>query len=438
MNPKELRQHFGRLLLLALSLGVISFLFDWGSHASIAILLVYLVRQKWQQWRLHRWLSNSKSIEPPEAKGLWGLIFDSLYSMRKRSQRDSERLVHALKRVKNSAEAMPDAIVMLSSKGNIDWWNKAGEQFLGLKKGDRGQLITFLLRDPKFLAFMQAPKDSIQIHSPADNQRQLQISVVHYNQQERLLIARDVTRLRQLEHMRQDFVANASHELRTPLTVFRGYLETMLDYSDQLSPVFQKALKQMQTQTERMNNLVNDLLVLTRLDSDIRADEESEVNLESLLTDILRDAQELGKEKQHQLSLEFDGPTWIKGNANELRSAFSNLVFNAIHYTPDQGVIRLHWLTQGQELVFAVTDNGIGIEAHHIARLTERFYRVDSSRSTATGGTGLGLAIVKHVLQLHHGYLSIRSNPGIGSTFSAHLRREAVQITDDPDAETDD
>ncbi len=419
MNPRDLRKHFGHLLLIALSLLLLSWLTDWGSYLALVVLLLYVARLKWQQWRLYHWLNQGKQSEPPEAKGLWGQIFDLLYSIRKRGQRDSERLVQALKRVKNSAQAMPDGIVMLNSKGNIDWWNQASEQLLGLKQGDKGQLISFLLRDPKFLAFLQNPSPNVQIQAPNDAQRLLQLTLVQYNQNEQLLLARDITRLKQLEQMRQDFVANASHELRTPLTVFRGYLETMLDYSDQLSPVFQRALKQMQQQTERMNNLVNDLLVLTRLDSDIRAEEQSLVDVEKLLTEIAEDAMELNDAKQHQIEVKIETKLGLLANENELRSAISNLVYNAVHYTPEQGMIRISWSLQGDHAVIAVQDNGIGIEPHHITRLTERFYRVDSSRATATGGTGLGLAIVKHVLQLHHAQLQIDSELDQGSTFSA-------------------
>lgn len=408
------------LFALAWATGLEWFLMSAG-------LGLYLIWLKVQQLRLLHWIHKGSEDPPVHANGIWGLIYQRLLSLRRQNHQEAKRLVSALQRVRASAEALPDAVVMLTNKGTIDWWNKAAGYLLGIQSGDRGLPLTNILRDPEFVAYSLLPKQPMQMRSPSQADTYLQVSLVNYNQGEQVLLARDITRLKQLEQMRQDFVANASHELRTPLTVFRGYVETLLDYQDDLPPAFRRPVQQMHVQTQRMNNLVNDLLVLTRLDSDIRSGEFEQVTMPRLLQSIIQDAQDLGKDKNQVLNLHIQCPDCLYGNPHELRSAFSNLVFNAVHYSGEHGVIDLIWRSAGEMLILEVKDNGIGIEARHLSRLTERFYRVDSSRATATGGTGLGLAIVKHVLQLHHAQLEIDSTLGKGSTFRCLFQRPAAK-----------
>ncbi len=223
-------------------------------------------------------------------------------------------------------------------------------------------------------------------------------------------------RLQRLERMRQDFVANVSHELRTPLTVLHGYLETLID---QTQSSFQKKIfEQMQAQTSRMERLVEDLLLLSRLEADVPDEKNFQLtDISKMLTQIVEDAKTLSRDKKHQITLIIDKKLKIKGVENELRSAFSNLIFNAVHYTPTQGKIKIRWYKKNDQAIFEVNDSGIGIDVSHISRLTERFYRVDHDRSRASGGTGLGLAIVKHVLLRHNAHLEIKSTLGKGSCF---------------------
>ena len=232
---------------------------------------------------------------------------------------------------------------------------------------------------------------------------------------------RDVTRLHQLEQMRKDFVANVSHELRTPLTVIAGYLETLLDNVEAVNPRWLRALQQMQQQGARMQTLLNDLLLLAKLEATDYPSDNQPVPLEPLLQTILADAQVLSGSRAHQLSLDVEPGLRLKGSDSELRSAFSNLVFNAVKYTPDAGEIQVRCWSDAEGAHISVRDNGPGIEARHLPRLTERFYRVDSSRASHTGGTGLGLAIAKHVLMRHRGHLQVQSRPGHGSTFTCHF-----------------
>jgi two-component system phosphate regulon sensor histidine kinase PhoR len=231
-----------------------------------------------------------------------------------------------------------------------------------------------------------------------------------------MLIIYDVTRLQHLEQMRQDFVANVSHELRTPLTVLMGYLETFSDQPD-ISPQWRRGMMLMTQQTARMNSIVNDLLLLSRLENEEKPT-LSCIDMNRLLTQVFDDASIYNKEYEHHISLQVDTDSNLYGAELYLNSALLNLVVNAIKYTPKGGNIVVSWTETEKGCVFAVTDDGIGIAPQHIARLTERFYRVDSGRSRATGGTGLGLAIVKHVLYQHQATLHIESEEGQGSTFS--------------------
>jgi two-component system phosphate regulon sensor histidine kinase PhoR len=241
------------------------------------------------------------------------------------------------------------------------------------------------------------------------------------------MLVRDVTRIHQLEQMRKDFVANDSHELRTPLTVICGYLETLLDNVDEVNPRWVRALQQMQQQGGRMQTLLNDLLLLAKLEATDYPSDNQPIDVPSLLQSIKNDAQALSGSKNQQITLDVESDVSLKGSEAELRSAFSNLIFNAVKYTPAEGKIRVRWWADGRGAHLSVQDSGIGIDSKHIPRLTERFYRVDSSRASNTGGTGLGLAIVKHVLLRHRGTLEINSVPGKGSVFICNFA--PIQVT---------
>jgi two-component system phosphate regulon sensor histidine kinase PhoR len=235
------------------------------------------------------------------------------------------------------------------------------------------------------------------------------------------MLVRDVTRVHQLEQMRKDFVANVSHELRTPLTVIAGYVETLLDHAEGINPRWRRALEQMQQQDQRMQRLINDLLMLAKLEATDYPADNQPVAVDLLLLSIKADAQALSGQRQHCITLETDAKVQLKGSETELRSAFSNLVFNAVKYTPDEGTIHIRWYSDSAGAHLSVQDSGPGIELKHLPRLTERFYRVDSSRNANTGGTGLGLAIVKHVLMRHRARLEVSSVLGQGSAFTCHF-----------------
>lgn len=419
-----------RLLLLlgaCLLLGLITGAYAWMLVLGLSGYLLWHLKQL---LRLHNWLRTRQANEPPpDGHGLWGEVFDSIYHLQRRDQKARDRLQAVIDRVQESTAALKDAVIMLDRDGNLEWWNLAAEKLLGLKTPeDAGQSITNLVRDPRFIEYFERNihLEPLELPSPVNNRRRLQFHITQYGNREHLMLVRDVTRIHQLEQMRKDFVANVSHELRTPLTVIAGYLETLLDNVAEVNPRWVRALQQMQQQGGRMQNLLNDLLLLAKLEATDYPADNQPVAVDLLLLSIKSDAQALSAERGHRISLEADAQLKLKGSEAELRSAFSNLVFNAVKYTPNQGDIRIRWWADEQGAHLEVKDSGLGIEAKHLPRLTERFYRVDSSRASNTGGTGLGLAIVKHVLLRHRARLDISSSLGQGSTFTCHFPNTQV------------
>lgn len=393
----------------------------WGLVIGLSLYIAWHLRQ---MTRFVQWLSAQRNDPPPETGGLWGEIFNSIYRMQRRDSRMRAKQQLVIDRIQASTAALSDAVVMIDAKGRLEWWNHAAERLLGFRApDDSGQHVTNLLRDPRFVAYFEADnfREPLDIASHLNMSARLQYTITHYGQGERLMVARDTTRLHNLEQMRKDFVANVSHELRTPLTVVVGYLETLQDSDEPINPRWKRALQQMEQQSRRMQNLLNDLLMLARLENDDRTVEHKPVDIGQMLNSVTQDGRALSAEQSHQIRLEADPTIRLLGADAELRSAFSNLVFNAVKYTPDQGEISICSWRDQDGIHISVSDNGTGIAPQHISRLTERFYRVDSSRSTNTGGTGLGLAIVKHVLLRHEGRLEISSTLGKGSVFTCHF-----------------
>lgn len=415
------------LLVLGLVFGLI---IDHVFFTLFAVILGYLIWHLRQLHRLESWLVNSKKLSPPEGYGLWEDIFHQLYLLQQRNRKSKKRLAAYLSRFQNLTKALPDATVVLRANGEIEWFNEAAEQFLGLHAPqDIGQRIDNLIRYPAFVDHLQAEKfaEPVEFPSPVNEELMLSARVVAYGQEQRLLVVRDVTRVHLLERMRRDFVANVSHELRTPLTVVNGYLETMVDAADPALAPWQRSLDLMQEQGRRMNSIVEDLLLLSRLETDNNEQKNDVINVPLMLAFIREEAAALSGEKQHRIELDMQPDLQLWGHETHLRSAFTNLVTNAVRYTPSGGSIRIGWHVVGDKVVFAVQDAGEGIAASHIPRLTERFYRVDAGRSRQSGGTGLGLAIVKHVVERHDGHLVIESTLGSGSLFRCEFPLERAR-----------
>ncbi|MEO8748641.1 MAG: phosphate regulon sensor histidine kinase PhoR [Rhodanobacter sp.] len=328
----------------------------------------------------------------------------------------ARRLAAQLRDLRDAAAALPDGLVLLDSRGCVRWCNRSAERLLRVVwPRDRGVDLATSYVGHQLGAWLRAVSDEPleDIPSPADATVRLQVTLIPYGQHQRLLLARDISRLTRLEQVRRDFVANVSHELRTPLTVIHGYLE-LLDPED--VPALAPVLEEMRAQSQRMRQIVEDLLALSRLEMEQRLPEER-VAMQPLLTILRREAEALSQGR-HRVTVEDDAHQDLLGSPGDLHSAFGNLVSNAVRYTPDGGAILIRWRRTPAGAEYSVTDTGYGIPAEHLPRLTERFYRVSSSRSRGSGGTGLGLSIVKHVLNLHHAELRIESEPGNGSTFT--------------------
>jgi two-component system phosphate regulon sensor histidine kinase PhoR len=348
-------------------------------------------------------------------------------------QKDSQEQVSTqnstkqLKKISSALGALRDAVILLNDDDGLEWWNQAAQDLLLLQSVDQGKSIFDFIDVPEFRQYYQTmtiPNDGVHIASWRDPNRYLKCELTPFGD-EKLLIIYDVTRLHHLEQMRRDFVANVSHELRTPLTVLMGYLENFSDQPD-MPPQWRRGFELMTQQTARMNRVVNDLLLLSRIEIE-ETHELHYIDMTKLLTHVYDDAQAYNQEYGHTLHLQIDTYDGLYGSEMYLNSALSNLVINAIKYTPKAGNIVISWTKTSDGCQFAVTDDGLGIAPEHVARLTERFYRVDSGRSRATGGTGLGLAIVKHVLYQYDTTLQIESVEGQGSTFSANFPDDHVR-----------
>lgn len=407
-------------LLLSLLLWGIEGALPAALFFGVVMTLRYLTQLK-QLAALESWSIASDSINVPEGTGLWEEVFFRLNKMMRKQREAREKYSIALHQIEQAISALPEGVVILDESGHVEWCNRLAESHFGLDSSrDFGQQITYLARQPEFVRYLALGEfsETLILRETRQEDLVLCIKVVPYGSNKKLLISRDVTHLERIETMRRDFVANVSHELRTPLTVVNGFVETLQDMPKLDNDMSRRALQLMGEQTRRMEGLVDDLLTLSRLENALNIMEEEEVDVPMLLQSVYHDGQSLSAGK-HVLKLELESAAKLQGNNAELRSAFSNLISNAVRYTPQNGEIVVGWhaLPDGQT-VFSVRDNGIGIAPEHIPRLTERFYRVDSSRSRETGGTGLGLAIVKHIISRHQARLEVVSEEEKGSTFS--------------------
>ncbi|MBO1520011.1 phosphate regulon sensor histidine kinase PhoR [Oceanisphaera pacifica] len=392
------------------------------TNISLGLLCATVLHLLWHyrfQHKLKVWLWRERSLIPPHGKGSWESIFNGLYRQQQRQRARRRELARLIKRFRQGAEALPDAAVVIRHDGSIIWCNKLAQQLLGFRwPDDAGQHIGNLIRTPLFIAYMEQGDflEPLELPAPQCEQTLLECRVMHYIEDQLLLVVRDVTRLRGLEQVRKTFVANVSHELRTPLTVLKGYLELLEDTPE--PAMWQKTQTVMLEQTLRMEALVQQLMTLTRIEAAGTEDVHQAVDMPSILTMLEQEAQALSGDRQHLLHFEVDTQLKVQGCEDQLRSVVSNLVYNAIRHTADGSAITVEWRCLDKGAYFSVTDTGEGISPKHLARLTERFYRVDKARSRQTGGSGLGLAIVKHALAHHGAQLDISSKLGQGSCFS--------------------
>ncbi len=376
-----------------------------GLALALLITLALLISQLAYLHKLGEWLDDPQSTKLPDGWGAWTDVFARLYRLRRDDERNRDELTEGV--------AIMDDVLFL------EWCNPAAEHHLGLTlEQDKGRRVTNLIRHPEFIDYLILGRYE-QPLTLSIRGRKLIVQIIPFENRRQILVTHDATETERIEAMRRDFIANASHELRTPLTVIVGFLEIALADPGLDEKTRTAHLMLMTEQAQRMQRLIEDMLTLSRLESDEYPLKRERVDVRALVGQVANDARALSNGR-HEIDFAVDGPD-VMGSSEELRSAFGNLASNAVRYTPAGGRIELRWLRGPNDLRFEVIDNGIGIDEQHISRLTERFYRVDKSRSRETQGTGLGLAIVKHVLLRHGGKLAIRSTPGKGSVFTATL-----------------
>jgi two-component system phosphate regulon sensor histidine kinase PhoR len=413
-----LRSELQRIALLAALLVIAGYFNHYPLLTLIAGGSLYMLWTLHRIHRLNRWLAAGGRDFPPPASGVWGEVSDHLYRLRQRNTRHRQDHLSLVARVRRITDALDEGIVILDADHALEWWNPAAGKLLRLQRGDEGEPIINLVRAPAFVAFIREGHfaEPMELEAPSDPNRILQFSANHFGDNEVALVVQDISRLRHLEQMRKEFVANISHELRTPLTVLTGYLETLCD-SDTEAPVgWGQALGQMREQTRRLTLLTEDLVTLSQLESTTPPARTEPVALKPLLGGIVENARTLGS-STHRIELDCPDDLIALGAARELHSAFANLIYNAVKHNPQGCTVWVRAGSTNDHLWVEVADNGIGIDARHLPRLTERFYRVENSRASSSGGTGLGLAIVKHTLLRNGGNLEISSTPGKGSTF---------------------
>jgi len=413
--------------LLAGSLAAALVSMGLGAPAAIAwpvALLPYFGRNLYYLARLSRLIRRHHRLAPPFPAGLWGEVFRTIAQYQQRARKRRKRQLRFTRRFREAAIAVPDAVVILDKQQRIQWANPAASLLLDVHwPRDDGKRFSDHLHHSPLAELIDAGEYGRALEMAPRHNRGLMLSLrvapFGERKRQRLVVARDITKIYHINMIRRDFVANASHELRTPLTVIAGFLETLGD--SPLTPEnHRRPLTLMRNQTERMRSIIDDLLTLSRLEMEDQSQEVAPVDVGAEIREILHEAQALS-DGRHALVAEVDEDLLLLGNLPELRSAFSNLVFNAVRHTRAGSRIRVGWRDDGRGPVFSVQDNGPGIAPEHIPRLTERFYRVDEGRSRQSGGTGLGLAIVKHVLNRHDARLITASELGQGSTFTCRF-----------------
>ena len=406
-----------RLLLVLLVSAFLGWAIGYPAATALVGVLGLAVYWLYQMLKIRRWLSNTSS-EPPEASGLWGAIFERVYRLQKQNTAARAQLQSTVDYLRDSFTSLRDGVVMVDADSAIEWLNPAAQRLLGLQfPRDKGQPLLNLVRYPRFVDYFRAMdfQQPLELELGDGSDRHILIEVTHFGRGDQLIFFRDITQMVRTQAMRRDFVGNVSHELRTPLTVIKGYLDVLSVRPDLAQLRLERPVEQMIQQADRMESLLADLLWLSRIESVRREEKVTEVHIPSLIEEV---ASELGHNHPGRIKLDIASDASVTGDYRELHSALTNLVSNALKYSDEEHPVTIHWIERDGEQTLEVKDRGIGIDRAHLPRVTERFFRVDESRSTESGGTGLGLAIVKHVAAAHEAELRIDSEIGIGSCFS--------------------
>jgi len=422
-------QQIAAIVATVLVAAALGFLFGHTALFVAIALAILLALQVRNLLRFDHWLKHRTVESPPDMNGLWGQVVATTSRIYRRKVFHKRRVLTLLREFRRMTAAMPDGAILLGPNREILWLNRTASNWLDLRrKIDHGIRVDNLVRHPALVEYLDKGGSTAppRIHLPKQGDRWLEFHLVRSSDSaQQLLLVRDVTSEARLESMRKDFVANASHELRSPLTVISGYLDALADDTS-LDEAWREPVQEMRRQSDRMRGIVQDLLELSKLEAESGEAEQTPVDVGGMLALIRKDV--LARpEHPETVELQLDSNASLLGSENGLHSVFSNLVSNAVKYTPVDGSIHIRWWVDALGGHVSVRDTGIGIPAEHLPRLTERFYRVDAGRSRRLGGSGLGLAIVKHALQRHDGRLEIQSVEGKGSTFTCHFPAARVQ-----------
>jgi len=430
MLPQQ-KNEITYLSMIVISSIFVGYIFDEILLFITLSLLGYIFFMLRNLFKFHNWVAD-RGKELPDARGYWGEIFNELHILENQKKKQQKLLSTALSRFKKAAEALPDGVVILSQHNFIEWVNPIASTSLGISyPQDSGQKISNLIRHPDFQRYLEKNNFSKTITFPAPNNAEntLTMQIIPFGYKQKMIFCRDITHITKLEEMRTTFVSNVSHEMRSPLTVLSGYLEMFSDNPPKDEKSFKLGIDNMYQQAMRMQRLVTDLLALSKMET-APIEHTKSVDVSTLLISLKENAEILGQDKHHKISLDADKQLNLRGNIDELHSLFANLINNAVRYTQENGIISISWKKANNKAVFSVKDNGPGIAGQHISHLTERFYRADVDRSRESGGTGLGLAIAKYAVERHDGSLGISSELGKGSTFSCYFPSSRFSVSE--------
>ena len=423
---------FRTLIFLALIL-LVSYFASKIFSLTIAIvflvisLTIYLISHLFWINELSKWLDKPKTREIPDGKGIWQEIFSKIYKNYRVETKTKKDLTTAMEQFVQAADALLDGVVSLNESNEIIWCNKRAQLMFGINPiKDINKPILHIFRNTEFKKYLEEENFDLPLQINTENSiTHVEIKVIPFGKFQKLLTARDISAILKNEIVRKEFVSNFTHELKTPLTVITGFIETLDQPENNLSKDTKEIFLLMSEQANRMKDLINDLLLLSNIEASLNKNRSEKVSILKLSENIKSSTNKLNK-KEHQIKFNIDKKLNIYGSKSEIQSAFSNLVSNAIRYTPEKGKIIITWHLINNLPILEVTDNGVGIPKNKINRITERFYRVDEDRSRSSGGTGLGLSIVKNIMLQHQGQLEISSELNHGSTFKLIFSEDRI------------
>jgi two-component system phosphate regulon sensor histidine kinase PhoR len=399
-----------------------------GLIVCLCLMSCFLLLHMFWIYKLSKWLNNPSLSNLPHGTGVWQHIFSKHYQILKESKKSKKNLVSTLDQFTQAAEALMDGVVALNESNEIIWSNRRSQVMLNLNsKKDTGQPINYIFRNTDLISYLEKGnyEESIKVNLEASNTKTIEIKIVMFGEKQKVLIAKDISQAIKIESDRKEFISNVSHELKTPLTVISGFIETLEDMFTISGKEHKNILKMMGDQAYNMSKLIDDLLLLSNVESSIFQNRSEKLLINTIMSKIKKNISILDA-KNHKIKYQIDSSLTIYGSKKEIESAFLNLITNAVRYTDKDGFISISWGLINGLPIFEVRDTGSGIQQKHINRITERFYRVDTDRSRDTGGTGLGLSIVKNIIKKHDGELKITSAIGKGSSFKLIFTKESI------------